>query len=328
MVSTNSGISFIMKHPDNKLCFDCGISIFKLGSISPTMSSVNNGVLLCAKCGELHKSFSDNISYVKSLTDETWSDEEVMFLQVAGNKRFFNLMTEYRIPQGKNIDYKYSVIAADYHRKLVKNLIIFQIFAELNDLASPMKPEIHIGQKLISLYILEQKALAEKAKEPAKKGFFGKLDSVFTDVKNKISAGAQDLDNKYDLSGHGQKAVLFCKVASDKMNEKGREIAVNIFLNYQNNATVQEYSKKTTDGFNNMVNVTKKSLNIGQDEQQNNSNTNQNLNNQQQNNNQSNLTIQSNQSIDNSHNNQQSTSTIQSNSTVQSNQTDNKPKQI
>ena len=101
----------------------------------------------------------------------------------------------------------------------------------MNELASPMKPEIHIGQKLISLYILEQKALAEKANAPVKKGFFGKLDSVFTDVKNKISEGAQQLDNKYDLSGHGQKAVLFCKVASDKMNEKGREITVNIFLN-------------------------------------------------------------------------------------------------
>ena len=83
------------------------------------MSSLNNGVVICVNCGEFHKLFGSSISYVKSLTNENWSDEEVMYIQVAGNKRFYALMSEYMIQNGQSVDYKYSTVAADYYRKLV-----------------------------------------------------------------------------------------------------------------------------------------------------------------------------------------------------------------
>ena len=86
---------------------------------SPTMSSLNNGVVICINCAEFHKSFGSSISFVKSLTNENWTDDEVMYIQIAGNKRFFALMSEYNIQTGQSIDYKYSIIAADYYRKLV-----------------------------------------------------------------------------------------------------------------------------------------------------------------------------------------------------------------
>ena len=95
----------------------------------------------------------------------------------------------------------------------------------------PTKPDLKTGQKLISKYNDELKELNDKANAPKKGGFFGKLDSVFTNVKNKIETGAQELDAKYDIKAKGEKACLYAKAAGDKIFEKGKEIAVNNYIN-------------------------------------------------------------------------------------------------
>ena len=118
---SHSAFNFIMREPDNKQCLDCGIKEINSGTPNPTYGSVNNGVVVCERCATYHRMFGTNISWVKSLIAETWTDEEVMFLQISGNKRFFSLMKEYNIPFNQTIDYKYSVVAADYYRHLVRH---------------------------------------------------------------------------------------------------------------------------------------------------------------------------------------------------------------
>ena len=119
----HSAFNFIMKEPDNKQCLDCGTQFINKGSLFPTFCSVNNGVIICEKCAQYHRVFSFGTgTTTKSLISENWNDDEVMYIQVSGNKRFINLMKEYNIPFNQSIEYKYSVMAADYHRQLVKIL--------------------------------------------------------------------------------------------------------------------------------------------------------------------------------------------------------------
>ena len=89
---------------------------------------MNNGVILCGNCAQHHMSFKGGISIIKSLINDNWTDDDVMYLQVSGNKRFLYLMKEFNLQFNQTIEYKYSVIAADYYRKLVNiynYLVIF-----------------------------------------------------------------------------------------------------------------------------------------------------------------------------------------------------------
>jgi len=228
-------LGFIMKEPSNRQCFDCGSQV-------PSYASLNNGVVVCDNCAQLHKSFGNQISFLKSLVNDTWTDEEIMYLQVSGNKGFAALMKEYSIPTNLSVDYKYSVMAADYYRK--------SLFCELNNKDRPVKPDIKTGQKLITKY-------NEEITQPPKKGFFGKIDSFFSEAKTSVTNKAKELDSKYDISGKGEMALIFAKNTGDKIVEKGKEFAEN--------PTVKEYTKKTEEGFNKMVQVTKKTLGVGQD---------------------------------------------------------------
>ena len=63
-------------------------------------------------------------------------------------------------------------------------------------------------------------------------------------MKNKISQGAKELDDKYDLKGKGETAMIYAKVAGDKIVEKGKEIAVYNYINYSITQLFKSIQKK------------------------------------------------------------------------------------
>jgi hypothetical protein len=80
----------MLKDPDNARCADCGIkgmqlqcrySIFRLLLIiiktGPRWASYNLGVFLCIRCGGIHRKLGTHISRVKSLTLDTWTDQQI-----------------------------------------------------------------------------------------------------------------------------------------------------------------------------------------------------------------------------------------------------------
>ena len=72
---------------------------------------------------------------------------------------------------------------------------------------------------LITLYIQQLNA-------PKSNSFFGKVDSMFSNVKTKITQGAQQLDQKYDISGKSHSALVSAQLFGEKVVEKGKEISV------------------------------------------------------------------------------------------------------
>ena len=173
----HSKLTLIMNEPENRLCFDCA-------STNVTHASINNGVLLCSLCSEKHLKLNNQISTVKSMYDDTWSDDEARFLEISGNRRFLGLMHEYNIPKDKNFDFKYSTIAAYYYRKLV--------YSELTNSKAPIKPDSNAGTKMMTEDMMKEAGFFTRMKESIV-NFGGKIaektKELFTSSSHKDEIG-------------------------------------------------------------------------------------------------------------------------------------------
>jgi len=158
-----------MNDPANRLCFDCG-------SQNVTHCSINNGIILCPGCAERHYTLNRLISTVKGLTEDSWTSDELMFLEMSGNKRFANMMQEFKIPIDKGFDFKYSTIAAYYYRKLV--------YSELQGTTPPVRPDISAGFKIMTEDMLQEPGFFQNMKSRLE-NIGEKIKDVFTSSKKK-----------------------------------------------------------------------------------------------------------------------------------------------
>ena len=60
----------IREMPGNKNCADCG-------TLTPQWASVSHGSLVCLNCSGQHRSLGVHLSFVRSVTMDSWSDKQV-----------------------------------------------------------------------------------------------------------------------------------------------------------------------------------------------------------------------------------------------------------
>jgi hypothetical protein len=111
----------LTKDFDNSLCFECGHS-------PVVYASVNNGIFLCAYCGEQHKKLGTSLSLILDVNDmNKWNESYIKILQITGNKRLADLMNYYSIPKSTSRQVLYSSKLIGYYRALVRKLKILFI---------------------------------------------------------------------------------------------------------------------------------------------------------------------------------------------------------
>lgn len=92
----DQAFSKLMQIPENQKCFDCP-------SRFPQWASASFGLFLCLGCSGKHRSYGPSISFVRSLTLDKWTFEQLEIMSVGGNKNFRAYLEQIGV---QNPDYK------------------------------------------------------------------------------------------------------------------------------------------------------------------------------------------------------------------------------
>lgn len=139
----------LLQDPENKLCFECG-------KVNPQWASVSFGVILwyvkyprislkidtiSLECAGGHRSLGVHLSFVRSLTMDSWTEKQLASMRSGGNayvphfpffsdllRRCKEFFKKYYMPDTTNLCEKYSSsIAQAYKAKIKGCLEIFSL---------------------------------------------------------------------------------------------------------------------------------------------------------------------------------------------------------
>ena len=108
---------------NNSCCFDCD-------NKPAHWASISNGIFLCLECSGEHRGFGINVSYIRSVTMDQWTQEQVNIMKVGGNKRLKDFLITYNMPEDLDIKKIYCSKLMHFYRKQLKAESMGQIFME------------------------------------------------------------------------------------------------------------------------------------------------------------------------------------------------------
>lgn len=254
----------ILSREGNTTCFDCGKE-------NPKWASLNNGIILCLKCAGIHRSFGLQISIIRSVQVDSWTEKQVKYLSLGGNNIFKTFLSEYKIDPTSSFELKYKSKAAEYYRCTLKNQVE-KIFDEKYKPIEMEKPNVETGVEIIEIKQndkeIDNNSYIGSDNQNQKQNddsFFGAMGAFFKDFSSyakdaydTVSKNINEVKFADTVIGAGNAMLDFAKSSGEFIVNKTKEAA--------NSDIVKNITKGAESGFNSIVEKSKILLNLDQQE--------------------------------------------------------------
>ena len=95
------------------------------GNVNPLWASINNGVFVCLSCSGLHRGLGVQMSQVRSLTLDSWTERQLKSMSLGGNKSLKDFFNTYDLNE-ESVQTKYRSRASAYYRSKVSTIFLFE----------------------------------------------------------------------------------------------------------------------------------------------------------------------------------------------------------